>query len=349
MSFLETHTNSWLVSRLVHGGINIFFNGELAVFVFWFLSAYVISIKLFKRGDKSYVIQALLKRYVRLAIPVLVSVLLPYILISLGLMFNKEVAFNQNGTTNEWLGHYYDFDPSFILAIKSGLWDTFFDIGGQNYNPVLWSINPEFYGSLFCFIIFIACGKNRFRFYFYFILSTVAFLLAKYWLIVFILGHILCDAKSTSVNNLVFQKFLSLFKNQQLNLFYLFVLLLLGGLYNYYSFFYVPVCALIVIVILHTQRAQAFLMNKYLVWLGKVSFGLYLIHFPIICSFSCFLYLKMPLDNHVKTIVISVLTIFFSLVFAHLFTKYIDQLAKNGANGFGRFVYQSILSKYRRI
>ncbi|MDN5202779.1 acyltransferase [Fulvivirgaceae bacterium BMA10] len=336
--FLENSYDSWLVSHVIHASINLFFNGELAVFIFWFLSAYVISIKLFTTNDNSYLTQAFSKRYIRLAIPVLASVLVAYCLILSGLMFNRELAFNEAGNINEWLAEYYDFTPNMVSAIKIGLWDTFFGSSGEDYNPVLWTMNPELYGSLFCFIIYSIFSHNKFRFYFYFAIAIGAFILTKYWLVTFILGHILCDAQFSKTHGSAYKAFLFFFKNERLNVFYFLCLLILGGFYNYFSFYYIPISALLVITILQTKKIQTFFESNYLVWLGKISFSLYLIHFPIICSFSCFIYLNLPFDRLGKTLIVVVLTIAVSLICAHFFTKYIDNFSKLSANKFGRLV-----------
>lgn len=335
--------DSWILTYLVLGLVNIVLNGELAVYIFWFLSAYVISIRLFTTADLSYVTSAFSKRYIRLALPVLTSVFLSYAFLSLGWMHNQEVALQQ---ANHWLSDYYNFDFDLYSAVKSGLWDTFFRSKLNEYNPVLWTINPELYGSFVCFVLFLIFRKNKFQLHFCLFIGGIALLLDKYWLVTFILGYSLCAVHYEERLELITRRISVLFKNQGLNSILFLCLLIAGGIYSYlfggryrdYSIFYVPVSGLIIMLLTQTPKLQKFFARSYFVWLGRVSFSLYLIHFPVICSIGCFAYLHLPFENTLKVVFLGVGILVICLAIAYLFTKYIDEFSKSIANQFGRFV-----------
>ncbi len=334
--FFEEKTNSYTISHIFHGAINLFFNGEFAIYIFWFLSAYVISIKLFTKDDRSYLIRAFTKRYFRLAIPVIASVLFAYVLLSLGLMYNQKIYGPESET---WITSYYLFDPNIFVAVKSGLWNTFFNPGGSvTYNAVLWTMNPELYGSLFIFLLCGIIGNNHHRFLFYLSIALGTFFLAKYWMLTFILGFSLCDLNYSRLKTSIHTFQDLLLKNQRVNTILFVALVILGGFPNYYGFFYVGLSGLIVFVILKTERLQTFFQRKIFVWLGRISFGLYLIHLPIICSFSCFLYIALPFDYMTKVFLVFVLSTTLSLFLAHWFAKVVDQFAIKFSNKIGDLV-----------
>jgi peptidoglycan/LPS O-acetylase OafA/YrhL len=59
--------------------------------------------------------------------------------------------------------------------------------------------------------------------------------------------------------------------------------------------------------------------------LGEISFSLYLIHVPLICSFACWIVFY---HNNLKgKIIASLLTILVTLLLSVLYTKYIDKKA----------------------
>ncbi len=336
LRFLEENIDSYLVSHIVHGIVNLFFNGEFAIYIFWFLSAYVISIKLFASEERSYLARAFTKRYFRLAIPVVASVIFAYLLLSLGLMFNQKIYHPDAGA---WIARYYTFEPNIFLAIKSGLWNTFFDLGGSvTYNPVLWTMNPELYGSLFIFLIFGVLGHNKFRFVIYIIVAIGTFALSKYWMLTFILGFALCDLNYHDHKTVVHSLYDRLLINQKFNVLIFVGLTILGGFPNYYGFFYVGISGLIVFVILKTWILRAFFQNKIFVWLGRISFGLYLIHFPLICSFSSWLYLILPFEHTSRIPIVFFLSTIVSLFLSHWFTNYVDRFAIRFSNRIGDLV-----------
>lgn len=342
LSFLEEKTQSYLLSHALHGSINVLFNGELAVYVFWFLSAYVISIKLFTTSGNSYLLKATVKRYFRLAIPVLGSVIFAYVLVKSEAMYNNNV---HQLSTEHWISKMYLFSPDAFIAFKSALWNTFFDPGGsETYNAVLWTMQPELYGSLLCFLIFAVVRTNRYRFVLYSISIFISIFLLKYWATTFLIGFWLCDLDySTSKHRLTFA-INFVFQNQRVNGLLFIALVVLAGLPNYYGFFYIPMSGLIVLFVLRTRPLQQFLQSRIMLWLGKISFSLYLLHLPLICSFSCYLYIELPYNLVPKLFIVSVTTIALVLVVATIFSKYVDGFAIRIASRIADFAYKKAMS-----
>ena len=336
---LKQRTDSYLLSYIVNSIVNIMFDGNLAVYIFWFMSAYVISIKLFMQDDSQYLFQSFSKRYFRLMLPALGSILFALSLLHFGLMYNSQLAQKLGtGYQNGWLGSFYQFDANILEAVKSGLWNTFFNYDDRtSYNASLWTMNPELYGSMFCFLLFGVVGNNRYRHMFYLIIMCGTFILKTYWLTSFLFGFFMCDI-NYSKPNWIKKTIDFLTQNKFINTVIFICLIIIGGKSNYFGFFDLFISSLIVIIIMRTFYLQQLLQNAFMVWLGKISFSLYLIHLPLICSFSCYLYLTLNLEHQTKVLLISSLTIALALFISYIFTKFIDKNAVVFANKFASWL-----------
>ncbi|MEM7298006.1 MAG: acyltransferase family protein [Bacteroidota bacterium] len=194
---LKEQLNLPLVPHGIHAFVIVFLDGNLAVFIFWFMSAYVISIRLFTEGNQDYLYKSITKRYFRLMIPALGSIFLAYSLLSLGLMFNQELAIEGGLEINKWLNNLYNFDPSLFMSLKSGIWDAFFDYNElSSYNAALWTMYPELMGSLFVFGLFAAVGNRRKRDLIYLAIFLIVVFLKTYWLASFVLGYWYSDVNN---------------------------------------------------------------------------------------------------------------------------------------------------------
>jgi len=91
----------------------------------------------------------------------------------------------------------------------------------------------------------------------------------------------------------------------------------------------------IVYFCLRNKYYRSFFSSKVPYWLGKVSFGVYLIHWPIICSLASY----MLLNNHTVQgkVLASIAAIVLVLVGGHFFTKYVDRNAIVYSNRIGNF------------
>ena len=299
------------------------------------MSAYVICMKLFAPNPQEYLFRAFTKRYFRLMIPVLGSVLFVYLLHQQNLMYNTKLTqYLGSEYTNAWTGKYYTFPTYLLEAIKYSLWDTFF-IGvniNHTYNIVLWTMKPEFFGSMFCLMLFGVIGKNQQRLIFYLTFAVIAFMLRNYWLVSFLLGLLMSDIDFGS-NTKVKNRLNIFFAYPLINLSIFIFLLVLGGKIKNYAHYNTLISAFIVVLITKTAVLQKILEFSPLVWLGKISFSLYLIHYPIICSFACYLYIKLPLGGHYsKFLVVGCSTVTLSIIMAYFFTLFIDRKGIKLAN-----------------
>lgn len=134
-----------------------FYNGSFAVYVFFALSGYVLSASFFRRADPGIIHALAAKRYPRLAIPVLASVLLTVAIAAAD-------GFDAPGSTLSWFVKtpYTGGDLSLGGALREGLWDTFL-LGADKYNYVIWTMRLEFLGSLLVFCNCLMLQGLRYR------------------------------------------------------------------------------------------------------------------------------------------------------------------------------------------
>jgi len=94
-----------------------------------------------------------------------------------------------------------------------------------------------------------------------------------------------------------------------------------------YDIFHVLGAFFIMIVIANSSAAIRFFSLRPNIYLGKISFSLYLVHFPVLCSLGCWVFLlTYHPGNYSWSITLSfIVTIVISGILAHLYQKYIDQ------------------------
>lgn len=173
-------------------------DGNFAVWLFWTMSAFVLSLRFHETPDpeksKKILISAATRRYPRLAIPVLASVVLAWALLRCGLMTNTLLAEEFGSKYHGWLGSFYLFEANFITALKTATWQSFFSYhSSSTYNAVLWTMEIELIGSLFLFAFLALFGKHPSRFLFYTVTALIAAKLHLHWLNAFTFGVLLSD------------------------------------------------------------------------------------------------------------------------------------------------------------
>ena len=282
---------------------NIFFNGNLAVCIFFVLSGYVLSYSYFKNHSTQFLSALAVKRYFRLVIPVFFTVIIVAILIRLSLMFNLEAS---KLTKSEWwIGTFWQFYPNVKHMLTSGLFGVFFT-NDHSYNTVFWTMGIEFFGSLLVLSIAALTSNLRNRYLIYLILICYMLLIQNYFYLAFILGLCLSDYDLNYENKpiLFFNKILKvlLFVSFIIlgsfpsdgnieDTFYIFIKFLFFGQSE--VFIHTISAFLIIFIGIHSPKLQKILSLKLFTFLGLISFSMYLLHVPLIGSWACFVFLKV--------------------------------------------------------
>ncbi|MDY7989747.1 acyltransferase [Paenibacillus polymyxa] len=327
----QIHTKNGIEMLIGQTPFNILFTGNLSVCIFFVLSGYVLSYYYFLNGNLNVITSNAYRRYFRLLSPVFISSLISFIFIKLSLFFNLEAS--RLTFSGAWLGELWKTDASLISFFKTTLYDVFIN-GDSTYNTVLWTMSWEFKGSFLIFAVVAIFGRSNYRWLVYPIVMILTF--NSYYL-VFIAGMVLADYKASDF------KIKNILSNPFLN-----GILILIGLYlgsypmNYrgsiYSLisdlswadpvrFHMIGATILLFLIINLQVFQNFFANRFFVYLGRISFSMYLLHVIVIGSFSCYLFMKMyPYFSYstsvIITFAISMLLIF---IISHLFSIFVDE------------------------
>lgn len=126
----------------------VLWNGPFAVAVFFVLSGFVLTGATLRKSDPLWV--DLVIRYLRLAVPATLSVILGWGLLKIFPTSATELA---GKTGSAWLAYTYQGAiPPLLDALYNGTVGLFVS-GGSFYNNALWTMRPEFIGSILCFLV----------------------------------------------------------------------------------------------------------------------------------------------------------------------------------------------------
>ncbi|EGG31934.1 acyltransferase [Paenibacillus sp. HGF5] len=327
---------------------NLLFNGNFSVCLFFVLSGYVLSYRFFGTGDRFIVYSSAIRRYFRLALPALASVFLAYLILVLDLGAYDNIR----GMTLSSMPDPFAADANLLVMLKESLLHTFFTYGSQ-YNPVLWTMTYELFGSFMIFVFLIVCGRHRIRYAVYAIL--ICLFIDSYYL-GFVLGMLLSDVKNNGRERpaLIHRSWIQL-------------LLLCAGIYlgsypyiapqgtvysvlqwgapnfDFFVFYHVIGSFLILTVLLHSSRMQSIFSHRFFAYLGKISFSLYLVHFTVICSFGSYVFLQLSpfLSYGPRVLLTTILTFAVIAAVTHWFYRLVDARVLLGLSRWNKALFAS--------
>jgi peptidoglycan/LPS O-acetylase OafA/YrhL len=343
------------LSRFIVYMIDMSINGNMFLHIFWALSAYVLLKKYFENNTRGETLAASsIKRYVRLMIPCTVSVFFSYFLFKFGLIYVRGIhvhVLQQN---------LYAIPPSIVHSVKTSFWNNLFDYDYFNsYNGPLWTIQREFMGSLFCFGLFGVIGKAKRRSLLYVIIFGCVFTLKMYWLNSFLLGYFLADYdfSEENRNGKLYQWAQAVNRfaiNNQMATLGLFVIVFVtfkSYMYKHPDDLDMINCILSFLVIFISLRLDA--VNRLagisaFTWLGRVSFGLYVLHWPFMCAYTSWFYLSFP-HTWFNMIFLFASTLGACLLMAKLFYKYVDLVSIKVSGRIAGYFSNSLLQPLTRM
>jgi len=308
-------------------------DGGVMVSIFFVLSGFVLAKVSNTVKNIEELIPMLLKRYLRLAIPVLVSTLLIFVLFSNGFFSNIEatsITFSYG-----WLGAFYSFKPSLDAALFEGTIGALF-LNQSSYNPALWTIYFELLGSVL--VISFVILLKRFRFLKIAILIVISLLLWGSPLLGFIFGMLLYKykyiylksiSKITKIIVLLITIIIWDFTiDGKITQFFTGKLNFHSNPENIQFFVYSLIASGLIIFVLYSDFIQKILSKRLFQFLGKISYSLYLLHILIIVSFGSrifiFLYSYFKGDYAFALSITFLLSTLVLLLTSFVFTKLVD-------------------------
>ena len=295
-------------SWALRGPMLLLTNGPFYVQVFFVLSGYVVANSL-AAGRRSLVVNVI-SRYLRLTIPMTATLILTWIIgVSLPQM---------QGTPHL---------PSLLIAIERGVWGVYLH-GAPQANFVLWTMPFEFFGSLAIYFVYQLSPRHRVSALL--VLSTL-FLLRVNGL-AFAVGTILREMHhadrlrpSTKWAFASAAAYLYFCCNGTFGI---------GGLPNgsllllarhefLQAIFFTAGAAGLIYLLITIPRFQRSLRTPLCQFLAHLSFGLYLVHFPLMSPFvRLYPLLAGPTAFRIVTLLAAFVAT--SLALGWLFTKLID-------------------------
>jgi peptidoglycan/LPS O-acetylase OafA/YrhL len=258
-------------------------DGRLAVYIFFCLSGYVLSIRGFKYNI-NYFYFSIVFRYLRLMIPIFATCFFAYSIFKFDLFYNLELS-TKIIALKSWLGFFYNFKIDFVDVLRFSLFDVFLNYQIFSLNSNLWTIQYEFIGSilLYALLLFLSCKNINLKKYLIFLVLLIVISPIYFC---FFVGHFLYEFKVLD------KKIFSSSINSVILIVFIFLSTISRG--DIQSAIYAP-CFIYLFYSIPSIRN--FFCNKFSLFLGRISFVNYLIQIPIICSYSSFILIKM-LDNN---------------------------------------------------
>lgn len=268
----------------------LFLNGHLMVSIFFIISGDALSFNFFKNKSLKPISAIVLQRYIRLTVPVFFSCLLVYFLMSFNFNYGKELGVIVR--REDWYGSFLNFNQSILSLVRFSFRDVYFNYDkASSYNPFLWTMSVEAVGSLIVFSVLLVLNEideeNKKSFLgwlciFVFLVSPACAL--------FVFGIFLgfMRSKKCNIN----------FMSNKIHLFVFVAVAVFSSVaacfeYKYSSFFKKIIdgvyfnailAAIFVNYFYSTESMKKFFSSELSVFMGKISFPLYVFHFPVMIS-----------------------------------------------------------------
>ena len=333
-AFFDYGANAYL-SRNFWSVFNHFFlSAEFCVEVFFVLSGFILTYNSIHRP--SFLAKQWSKRFYRLFVPVFISSLLYFIFIHNNLIFFKELStiHSTNWVNKQWTSEYtfmgFLTGSVYSLMILS---DARFIL---NSNSALWTIPIEFYWS---YCLFLCLWLLKFIKIIFLqnllisvaVLSVIHFALFKgaMYGVLFLGGALL------AINFSVLVSFFTGKKKYYLFIFTLVITCCVDQKWlpeiSHVSFRWSYLVAILyVFCAMAIIKIQQLFSAKFIQWLGRISFALYLLHMLVIASAGSWLYISLPfLRADAGLFLLLIIILMICLGVGWLFTKYIDEPLMN--------------------
>lgn len=309
------------------------YSGSYAVFIFFVLSGFVIA----KSASSTTVPLTLLvgRRYARLTVPVLASTVLAYFLLG---MFPDVAQVFAKQSNNGWLAGFYGH----ALSLKQAIFDAVFNpyrFGESFSNRVLWTMQTELFGSLSIYVLYRLVPRH-------FMPITLGMLL----LLLVPQDSFLVKFMGFAGGALIYEAMTKgvLPRGNIFGVVLVSVGFLLGGLPSQpaenthfgpiesfvenfsspFEFILGMAAILTVTGCVSWARAMRFLAFKWLRFLGRISFAVYLIHWPILAT--VFIGIHLEMGQSVSGFALLSIAYFVILIgLSYLFTVFIDEPVTN--------------------
>lgn len=294
------------------------FNGSLAVYIFFIVSGYALTTSVLDRISTFSLKDSIIKRYVRLSIPVTLSIIFTMAFFALRLL---PVDAPQQTV---WSQSSYQHAPSWAIAVYEALWGTL--ISGHNkINPPLWTLKWEFIASIILYISFFVSIKKyknsnlTISMLILCLLGVGAFIFHKfiYLYVTFIYGVIFSIIDRVSGSEVRSSRAVNL----------LAIIVFISAIVAAPYVAEPETIGIFVVAIgfhgsvRYSNIISKIFSSRFFCFFGRISFPLYLTHFPVLCALSVIIHEKtielgVVSPEYVAIIILSMISIAVATLFS---------------------------------
>ena len=287
--------------------------GTFGVSLFLMISGMLIADKVYSGRFTSWSLE-ILRRYLKLTCPLTVTFLLAYLFYRSGLFYTVRVA---PRLENEWLSNFYSYLPGGLKALRYAWFDTIFKADSTYYGPS-WMLTYTFMGSILTLVLSSALREVGTRQKILILAGVAAVLIGmNSFYICLLLGNGICllmraveksmkerERKENLLKDVeekygIFGAALWIF-----SIWFVRKSFWIGTTLGAHGFpgglgtmeFYGHVAAFLMILgfrLFWLGGLETWLpetLKKIILWIGEYSMGIFLTHWLVIASFSCWFY-----------------------------------------------------------
>lgn len=264
---------------------SVFTNTPFVLYVFFALIAFIPALRFWQKGDGDFLAKQMVTRYFRLMPATLASALLGfagyYCFRDIHLQFNEIVG-------NPWMKALYYPDLSFCGAVCAGVYDSLFH-GDSTYGSVLWCMQTVLVGSYLTYAVLLMFGKLRNRWLIYLPLLALTLLLP---IVTAFLGGIVAADFSVNAAKEKKREWLALLLVLLGFVIGNFPRVLYAGWADKGTFLGIGVFVFLLGFVRSSVMNKLF-SCRFMKHLGTISFGIILVHFPVLLYFSTWMYMQL--------------------------------------------------------
>jgi peptidoglycan/LPS O-acetylase OafA/YrhL len=329
--FLFGDPGNLIAAILSYSPLHLFWSGHEAVMLFFVLSGFVLSLPYFKGKQLNYP-EYIIKRIFRIYLPYVASLLISVLLLQMlsehgiaGLSTWFNAMWKNPPTTAGWINLLLMLNTQEAHNINTTTWTLIYEMHISIILPLLaYFVKRVKWTIPLCLPILLIFSRSNFIHYSSFFL--LGCLLAKYH--DFIISYI-ANCKKTMVYTfytigsiLYLFEWLTPFTFNQ----------------NIFDLFTSYGAAIFIALALGDSRAKNFLLKPQLIYLGNISYSLYLVH-PIVLLTAIY-----SLKNVLPIYLIVLMVPFISIFIAHFYNK----LVENPAVALGQKIIKKNFGVYAR-
>lgn len=302
-------------------------NGNFLVMLFCCISGIVISNQVMTMQSKEKLADVVVKRYLRLLLPMIPIALLIFLFLKFGLFANQRVA-EVNGSA--WASWYYK-NPLKITEFLKSLFSTTWFYGDDRISTSYWMLSDLFTGTFLSILLSVITWKYKDRAWIVYVFVIVLLFNNSDFHLAFCLGTLLAWLYTNKqgmfnwiagIICLIIGLFLGAYPSGVIPNNIYSALSIVG-----YADWHAVGAILTLYGLFSLKPLQKFFALKPFTFLGKISYSVYLIHIPLSFCLSAFAFLGLQkfLGYNLNVLIVFVLSVSVLIVISWLYSKYVER------------------------